>query len=67
VNAVTARLSQSVKEGYLTTNPPPVVSAPLAQEVNATDKSNRILPDITFTATTAGAIHTVQIQGTIIA
>jgi hypothetical protein len=67
VSAVTARLNQSIRDGYLTDDPTPIVTAPLASEVSQVDKSNRLLPDITFQAETAGAIHTVQIQGTIVA
>lgn len=67
VSAVQNRLQQSITEGYLTDDPEPVVEAPLASEVSDTDKSNRLLPDVRFAAVTAGAIHTVKINGTIIA
>ena len=67
VNTVTARLSQSIKDGYLAADPAPIVTAPLASEVSAVDKSNRLLQTIEFEAETAGAIHTVKIHGTIIA
>lgn len=67
VSQVQRRLDQSVEEGYLTNDPQPVASAPRVTEISATDKSNRYLPNVTFIATTAGAIHTVQINGTLIA
>jgi hypothetical protein len=67
VNSVKARLSQSVKDGFLAADPAPIVQAPLASEVSAIDKSNRLLQTIEFEAETAGAIHTVKIHGTIIA
>ena len=67
VAQVQRRLDQSVEEGYLTDDPQPVASAPRVSEISATDKSNRLLPNVVFSATTAGAIHTVQINGTLIA
>lgn len=39
------------------------VTAPLAAEVSAANKSNRILPDVFFQATVEGAIHRVVING----
>jgi len=67
VGAVQNRLQQSVDEQFLTDDPAPVTSAPLASEVNATDKSNRLLSPVTFTAYTAGAIQTVKINGIVVA
>jgi len=66
-SAVQNRLNQSVTEGFLSDDPAPSVSAPLVTEISAVDKSNRLLPNVTFEAVTAGAIHNVQIVGTIIA
>lgn len=67
VQAVQARLDQSVVEGYLTDDPAPVTTAPLVQDISAVDKSNRLLPNVEFVAVTAGAIHTVQINGVVVA
>jgi hypothetical protein len=67
VGPVQNRLNQSVVEGFLTNDPAPVATGPLVAEVSPTDKSNRLLPNVTFLATTTGAIHTVQINGTVIA
>lgn len=53
------------EERLLTNNPAPTVTVPKVATVSATNKGNRILPDITFNAFYAGAIHKVQIQGTI--
>lgn len=39
------------------------IDYPLVSEVDTTDRANRLLPDIEFTATLAGAIHSVQISG----
>lgn len=66
-SAIKNRLDQSVFEGFLTNDPEPTVTAPLVSEIAASDKSLRLLPNVTFQAVTAGAIQTVQIQGTIVA
>lgn len=42
-----------------------VVTAPKAADVSPTDKGNRLLPDINFTATLQGAIHAVEINGVV--
>ncbi len=41
------------------------VEAPNASEVSVTDKSNRLLPNVNWTATIAGAVHDVDINGTL--
>lgn len=41
------------------------VTAPKASEVSAQDKANRTLPDINWSATQAGAIHTVDVTGVV--
>lgn len=41
------------------------VRVPLSMEVPINDKANRILRDVYFTARLAGAIHVVEIQGTL--
>jgi hypothetical protein len=65
-NVVEARLQQSVIETFLTSDPAYVVTAPLVSDISAVDKGNRLLPNISFVAYAAGAIHTVQINGTIV-
>lgn len=42
-----------------------LVSAPKAIDVSDVDKANRFLPNVTFKATLAGAIHKVTIQGVV--
>lgn len=66
VNAVYGRLGQSVAEGYLAADPAPVVSAPKARNVPATDKAARLLQNVEFIAYTAGAIQRVLIKGTVV-
>jgi hypothetical protein len=41
------------------------IQVPLSVDVPTNDKANRILRDVYFTARLAGAIHAVQIQGTL--
>lgn len=60
---VEASLQKGVDRGLLVEGYQ--VSVPLASEVSAGDKADRLLPDVTFTATYQGAIHKVEIQGTI--
>lgn len=42
-----------------------VVTAPLYSEIPQADKLARNLPDVKFTALLLGAVHTVEIQGTV--
>jgi len=56
-------LRLGIARGVLAASPEPVVTAPDVSEVSSTDKANRYLPDVSFTATLAGAIHTVKING----
>jgi len=58
-------LQQGIDNDFIADNPPPVVTVPLAADVPLVDKANRILKNVKFTATLAGAIHAVQIQGVV--
>lgn len=63
--AIRGVLQEGVTVGLLASDPAPSVLVPRAADVSSTNKANRILPDVTFTATLAGAIHKVEIDGTI--
>ena len=65
VGQLKAALQEAVELNILSASPAPTVSAPLASAVSATDKGNRLLPDVTFIATLAGAIHKTEINGTV--
>lgn len=65
VAEVRAQLQEGVNVGGLAADPAPEVTFPLAASVSSVDKNNRYLPDIEFTATLAGAIHTLEITGTL--
>ncbi len=61
--AVEARLQNAVDVGFLAEDPAFTVSLPKAADVLPADKANRILNDVTFEGTLAGAIHKTVIQG----
>lgn len=44
---------------------PYIISAPRVVDISANDRAERLLPDVTFQARLAGAIHRVTIQGTV--
>lgn len=60
-------LRQGIFNGGINGEEDYTVTAPLASEVDANDKASRLLPDIVFRATLAGAIHKVTITGTVVA
>jgi hypothetical protein len=62
---VRAVMQLGISQSILTADPAPVVQAPKASEVSTNDKAARLLPDVTFTGYLAGAIHAVQVSGTI--
>jgi hypothetical protein len=62
---VRAVLDLSIGNGILAADPEPTVTVPKAADVSTTDKANRLLPDVEFTGTLAGAIHKVVVTGTV--
>jgi hypothetical protein len=64
-STISGRLQNAVDVGLLAANPKYVVTVPTAASVSPTDKGNRNLPNVTFTATLAGAINSVQVLGTV--
>jgi hypothetical protein len=46
-------------------NPAPAATAPRVETIDAADKATRTLPNVTFAATLAGAIHKTQVRGTV--
>lgn len=62
---VRGQLQEGISVGLLAADPEPTVTVPDAGDVATADKTARLLPDVNFTATLAGAIHAVQINGTI--
>lgn len=64
-NEVRASLARGVRAGVLAATPAPVVTVPAVADVDAADKAARLLPDVSFSATLAGAIHKTTINGTV--
>ena len=62
-NQILAALNQGIANQLLAADPAPTVTIPPVASINAVDKANRLLPDVEFTATLAGAIHKVVIRG----
>jgi hypothetical protein len=58
-------LQQGVDNNFLTDDPAFTVTVPLAQNISSADKAARILRNVLFTATLAGAIQSVTINGTV--
>ncbi len=65
VAEVRAQLTEGINVNFLAADPAPTVTAPLVKDISPVDKANRLLPDIEFSATAAGAIHRIEITGTI--
>lgn len=65
VSTVKGVLQQGVDAGGLASTPAPIVTAPLVANVSSANKMSRLLPNVSFSGTLAGAIHTVQITGTV--
>jgi len=66
VAEIRAQLDEAIKAGFLSGETPYIISVPKVANVSANDKANRNLPDITFEATLAGAIHAVVIRGKVV-
>jgi hypothetical protein len=70
-NEVRAQLDEGIGNDYLSPDSldgldvPYTVTAPAAGEVSSANKIARTLPDVDFEAQLAGAIHVVQISGSI--
>ena len=62
-NEVLAQLDAGVARDFLAPLPEPTCTVPRAADVSAANKGNRHLPDVTFRAVLAGAVHTVAIEG----
>ncbi len=58
-------LQIGVGNDFLANDPAPKTYVPKAIDVPQQDKANRLLKNVKFTATLAGAIHFVQIRGTV--
>jgi len=58
-------LDRGIRVGGLAADPAPEVFVPLVADVPEQDRQDRLLPDVTFNATLAGAIHEIEIDGVV--
>ena len=58
-------LQQGIDNNFIAQDPPYQIFVPKASQVPSVDKANRILRNVKFQATLAGAIQAVQIFGTV--
>jgi len=58
-------LDEGVNNDFIADDPQYTVSVPKAADVSPANKAARLLQDVTFQATLAGAIHAVEINGTV--
>lgn len=69
ITAVEAQIRQALQLGidnnFIASSPPYQIFVPTAASVPSNDKANRILRNVKFQATLAGAIQAIQIQGTV--
>jgi len=56
-------LELGISNQFISDDPAPTVTVPLAEDVPPADKANRILRNVRFQATLSGAIHAVRIFG----
>lgn len=62
---ISAQLNEGIDNGLLSSDVAYSISVPLSSNVSSLNKANRVLPDITFTATLQGAIHSSTIAGVV--
>lgn len=65
VGIIKGVLQDGINVGGLSSDPAPVVVAPKVADIDPVTRGTRVLPNVTFQATLAGAIHVVNIQGTV--
>ena len=62
---IIAQLKEAVYQGVLADNPEPEVSTPTIEDIDKQTRGDRILPKVRFCGRLAGAIHRIEIQGTV--
>lgn len=60
---IRAQLATAVELGVLAGEP--TVTVPRVRDVSPNDRANRFLPDIRFSATLSGAVHSVTVNGVV--
>ncbi len=64
-NEIRFVLNDAIDKDVIADDPEPTITVPKVLDVSANDRAARLLPDVKFTARLAGAIHKVEIQGTV--
>jgi hypothetical protein len=62
---IMAQLKEAITVGVLASQPEPTVHAPKVADIPDLDKSKRLLPNVSFSGTFAGAIHALKINGVV--
>jgi hypothetical protein len=62
---IMAQLKEAVHRGLLAPDPEPQVSTPNIEDISADMREQRKLPDVSFSGRLAGAIHEIEIRGTV--
>lgn len=65
INEINGAMRAAVDVGFLAATPAYTITAPKVADVSVIDKGNRLLPDVNFSGTLAGAIHATDIMGTL--
>lgn len=58
-------LKRAITMGILTDDPAPVITVPKVADISVANRTLRLLPDMKFSCTVAGAIHKVTIAGVV--
>lgn len=64
-NEVRGVMTLGISVGGFAADPAPTVTVPLVADVSIVDRANRLLPDVRFNATLAGAIHELEVRGVV--
>jgi hypothetical protein len=64
-NEIWAVLREGQTNNLFALDPEPTVTADKAVDISSANKATRTLPDVEFTVTLAGAIHSVEISGVV--
>ena len=62
-SVISASLKQFVDSGFLSDTPAPTINIPALATITSTNKAARVLPNVSFSATYAGAINATTING----
>lgn len=63
--ALLASLKRGIGRDIFADDPAPTIAVPRASDVSTTDRKNRKLPAVTFTAQLAGAVHATVVSGVV--